>query len=129
MTSVTASEKPSRSLQMNVRIDQADKARGDAALAVMGFTPTQAVRALWSAAAGDASDLDDVNALLKRGAKRHSETQDKQGSKLASLKAGWSLYEDACARMGIDATRPHGASDDELLEQALVERYGEEARS
>lgn len=34
-------------VQMNVRMDSALKASGNAALAELGFTPSQAVRALW----------------------------------------------------------------------------------
>lgn len=35
-------------IQMNTRIGRALKERGDAVLAQQGFTPSQAVRALWS---------------------------------------------------------------------------------
>ena len=34
-------------VQMNVRIDRELKREGDAALATIGYTPSQAVRALW----------------------------------------------------------------------------------
>lgn len=36
-----------RSVQMNVRIDRQLKEAGDAVLAHLGMTPSQAVRALW----------------------------------------------------------------------------------
>lgn len=47
-----AVERPKSELtQMNTRIDRELKERGDAALARAGFTPSQAVRALWEFAA------------------------------------------------------------------------------
>lgn len=41
-------------VQMNVRIDDMLKARGDAVFASLGLTPTDAVRALWEYAAAHA---------------------------------------------------------------------------
>lgn len=38
--------------QMNIRMDSALKAQGDAVLAKAGFSPSQAVRALWDLAIG-----------------------------------------------------------------------------
>ncbi len=40
-------------VQMNVGIDSSLKERGDAVLAGAGYTPTQAVRALWTIASGN----------------------------------------------------------------------------
>ena len=47
--------------QMNIRIDEFLKARGDAAFANMGMTPTDVVRAVWEYAASH----DDVPAILQ----------------------------------------------------------------
>lgn len=47
----TAERPKSEMAQMNTRIDRRLKERGDAALARAGFTPSQAVRALWEFAA------------------------------------------------------------------------------
>ena len=47
--------------QMNIRIDELLKARGDAAFANLGMTPTDVVRAVWEYAASH----DDVPAILQ----------------------------------------------------------------
>ncbi len=116
-----------KSVQMNVRLDREDKRRGDAALAAMGFTPTQAVKSLWALAAGDAKDLDFVSELLRRGRDRQLATASDGTTGEADdvLARGWALYEDACKEVGVSGGADHGRADDELLEQALLDRYGE----
>lgn len=51
--------KPARSVQMNVRIDANEKCEGDEVLARCGYTPSEAVRALWHYVAmyGDVPDF------------------------------------------------------------------------
>ena len=51
-------------VQLNARLDRELKESGDAALSLIGFTPTQAVRALWEKAARRGKDLEEVAKLL-----------------------------------------------------------------
>lgn len=50
--------------QMNVRIPVQEKEWGSAALESIGFSPSQAVRALWHKAALRGKDLEEVRELL-----------------------------------------------------------------
>ena len=50
--------------QLNVRINKTLRERGTAALAEIGFTPSEAVRALWEKAALKGDDLQAVDELL-----------------------------------------------------------------
>lgn len=55
-------------VQMNVRMDRDLKTRGDAALADIGFSPSEAVRALWVRVAQRGADAAAVQQLLSDGA-------------------------------------------------------------
>lgn len=55
-------------VQMNVRMDRDLKTRGDAALADIGFSPSEAVRALWARVARRGADAAAVQKLLSDGA-------------------------------------------------------------
>ena len=73
MGAIVAIERPraaervrsAKSVQMNVRIDAELKREGDYALAQAGFTPTEAVRALYQIVAAEASDPAKVRELLR----------------------------------------------------------------
>lgn len=63
--------------QMNVRIDRTLKERGDVALAKAGFTPSQAVRAVWEFAAAHERDPEAIaNALAPEGSALQQEEQE-----------------------------------------------------
>lgn len=53
-------------VQMNVRIDNALKESGDRVLALMGYSPTRAVRALWQFLASNAGDEKVLRDMLAR---------------------------------------------------------------
>lgn len=56
--------------RVNVRIDTDLKTAGDAALAAAGFTPTQAVRILWSLAVRYQDEPEKLRAMLHASSKR-----------------------------------------------------------
>ena len=107
-------------VQMNVRMSRALKSAGDEALALIGFSPSQAVRALWEKASLRGSSLEDVARLLAPA--------DTPESPVAAdaenpVEKGWAMMDDALRTLGID---PDGlwapADDDEMLAEALAER-------
>lgn len=111
-------------VQLNARMNKSLKESGDEALALIGFSPTQAVRALWEKASRRGRDLEEVEALLRGvdGAWA-AESSDED------LEESWSIVERTMASYGIDYgdyKRPDSMpSDEELLERALYERMVE----
>lgn len=107
-------------IQLNARLDKDLKSSGDAALALIGLSPTQAVRALWEKAAKRGKDLEEIAQLLspKAQSKPASEQED-------PVKQGWSFMEEAYASLGIDPSVIRDYAHDELLADALEERMAE----
>ena len=66
------SDVSSLTAQMNVRMDSALHEAGNAALAEIGVSPSQAVRALWGKAAKRGEDLEEVRTFLFAPAKTQS---------------------------------------------------------
>ena len=106
--------------QMNVRIDASLKEAGDDALSSIGFTPTQAVRALWEKAAKRGEHLQDVHRLLSDSA----QGEKHESSKTAALEAGRRIIPDALEALGIsEETIASVELDyDVLKEEAMLER-------
>lgn len=106
------------SAQMNVRMDRQLKEAGDAVLASLGMTPSQAVRALWEylvinermPSKGDAA------APVSDGVEpRRMESRAAQGSH---------IVRDSCLKYGIPIPEFSGDYDD-LYEEAMADRYPE----
>ena len=99
----SAANPQQRTAQLNIRIDQALKSAGEAALAAAGYTTSQAVRALWKLAAEHRDDPEELRALLEpdtqsaRAADRTAERERRR----ASLKRGRRLCDRLRARWGI----------------------------
>ncbi|WP_165443571.1 hypothetical protein [Olsenella sp. Marseille-P4559] len=116
------------SVQVNVRMDKALRDAGDAGLAAMGVSPTQAVRAVWRLAAAGPAGIDALERLFAAdvpasGADASSDENP--------LRQGWDLFSAACDRLGLDASAAErdaasvpGGSDAELLERELLARFG-----
>lgn len=108
-----------RSVQMNVRLDSQLKEAGDAVLARIGMTPSQAVRELWQY-------------LIENGhmpvAKRNNDeaSSDDMRSKasLPHLSEGAALVSSYYERFSIPRPSPDEAFDyDELYDQMMSERF------
>lgn len=112
--------------QLNARMSKKLKESGDAALALIGLSPTQAVRALWEKASRRGKDLEEVEALLCASRGREEQAERVRDDDLAE---SWSLVERTMAAHGVSCDglkRPHDMpTDDELLEEALYERMVE----
>ena len=117
--------------QMNTRIDRKLKERGDAALARAGFTPSQAVRALWKFAAEH--EPKEIEALL-RGEEGPDEAESQDAaSKLQEIEAFWAKCDEIVDglqnRRVVAGFSPlddsNSLSDDELKEREWLERLEE----
>lgn len=111
----------SRPVQMNVRIDRQLKEAGDAVLAHIGMTPSQAVRELWQY-------------LTENGrmpiAKRNNDEvpSDDMRSKVSSSRVseGAALISNFYERFSIQKPSPDEAFDyDELYDQMMCERFSD----
>lgn len=117
--------------QMNTRIDRTLKERGDAALARAGFTPSQAVRALWKFAAEH--EPKEIEVLL-RGEEEPGEAERQDAAlKLQETEAFWTKCDeivDELQNRRVAASLPpldesNSLSDDELKEREWLERLEE----
>lgn len=107
-------------VQLNARMNRSLKQSGDEALALIGLSPTQAVRALWEKASRRGEDLEEVATLLC-GRKGHATRESPYADEV--LAAGRAIMDEAYRELGIDpGVKFDLPSDSELLEEALYER-------
>lgn len=108
----------SRPVQMNVRMDRQLKEAGDAVLAHLGMTPSQAVRALWEYLV--------VNGCMptRSGAAVSSSDMAATASMESRAARGSHIVRDSCLKHGIPIPEFSGDYDD-LYEEAMAERYPE----
>lgn len=127
----TVEHPKSELIQMNTRIDRTLKERGDAALARAGFTPSQAVRALWKFAAEH--EPKEIEVLL-RGEEEPGEAERQDAAlKLQETEAFWTKCDeivDELQNRRVAASLPpldesNSLSDDELKEREWLERLEE----
>ena len=113
-------------VQLNARMSRSLKQSGDEALALIGLSPTQAVRALWEKASRRGKDLEEVKELLCSEDSGESPARTQTDKALVE---GRAIVEQFYAKLGIDYSelkRPEDMpSDKELLEEALYERMVE----
>lgn len=123
--------KPADSMiQMNTRIDRELKQSGDEALLNAGFTPSQAVRALWRFAARHRHDPGGIRALLDSDPKRIDADSDEDSERRfaqarAETEKGAAILTEAMRQLGISSMDLDDTPYEELREQALVERLEE----
>lgn len=110
--------------QLNARLDRDLKSSGDAALLLIGLSPTQAVRALWEKAAKRGKDLEQIAALLSPESCQTEQLEQEEATDI--VRTGWAYMDDAYESLGIDLSTKHNfPSDDEMLEDALYEKLVE----
>ena len=112
--------------QLNVRMGTALKERGDAGLASIGLTASEAVRALWELASSGPQNLAALQRLLAdapASSPRRGELDARD-----PISEGKGLYAAALSQLGLEATPVAvGGSDRNLLQDALLERLDEKA--
>ena len=112
-------------VQLNARMSRELKKSGDEALALIGLSPTAAVRALWEKASKRGEDLEQVAQLLAptEAVKEKSATDSDN-----SFAETWAMMDEFYRQVGVDpyqTRRRDDVSDKELLEDALYERMVE----
>ena len=106
----------SRQVQMNTRIDEGLKERGDAALHRLGYSPSEAVRGLWRYAVERQDDPDAIRAVL--GGERNNDVE----RRVSALAVQQERYAQCAAELGIAA----GARDDLPSWSALRDEWYDE---
>lgn len=116
-------------VQMNTRIDRDLKQRGDAALAQAGFSPSEAVRALWEFAAAHRHEPQTVAQILSiEDLYERKERQRLIDERKNAIRTSIESTREAIIKLNItpEAMKEVAEmSDDELYEQELIERYKE----
>lgn len=109
-------------VQMNVRMDANLKKAGDEALASIGLTPTETVRMVWEAAADRKQGLAEIEKLSSaaRSSKQAASSQLHGG--FADV---WEAVDRFVKERGYAGSPLPDLTDEELLEEALVERMEE----
>lgn len=117
--------------QINVRLDRELKEAGDRQLELAGYTPSQAVRALWGKLARGGEDARKALAGTFGGEANSDSSQalsPEAERKLAALERmdrSWELF---AQKLDLDLSTLSPLTDEELEEmryEALMEKYGE----
>ena len=115
------------SAQLNVRMDPLLKAAGDAGLADIGFSPSEAVRALWTLAARRGKDAMQVKKLLATASNTVAEEAVVEEPDVPDiLRRGWNIVPEGMAKLGI--TLKPRSDTPESYEDMLYEEYLERMR-
>ena len=110
-----------RSAQMNVRLDSQLKEAGDAVLASLGMTPSQAVRELWQYLTENGH-----MPIAKRNNDEALPDDIRSKASLSHLSEGAALVSNYYERFSITMPSPDETFDyDELYDQMMRERFGD----
>ena len=115
----------SEMVQMNVRIPRALKVAGDEALASVGFTPSEVVRAVWEKAAKRGKDLAEVIGVLRGKGEEAAVTVNKEA--IEPVLSAQRAITEGMRELGVDlsASQAPALSYKELREMARLERLQE----
>ena len=124
--SVTKTASP-KSSQMNIRIQESIKERGEKAFAHIGLSPSEAVRKLWDFAARHENDPKALQSLIAELDEVGTPEEAVQLSKLESLQEIDRMRESLYSELGITPT-PLPENDAERIAyyEELVEQYYDE---
>lgn len=104
--------------QMNIRMDSALKASGNAVIAELGYTPSQVVRALWEFATVQGTLPPALTHLLRRNQAADAANSDTPGRAPEGAAIVSSFYQ----RVGIEEPVDCAIDYDELRELAAAEQ-------
>ena len=115
-------------VQMNTRIDEATKERGDAVFAEIGYSPSQVVRIVWQFAADNARDPVAVRRRLESMTSEGTRAKRLE-QKMQAISRSESLYGEMLAEFG---RMPEGvviapeldAANNEVLHELAFEGRG-----
>ena len=109
-------------VQINARMNRTLRDEGETALASIGLSPSEAIRALWTKAAKRGADLQAVRSLLADEPAMDPEC----ARKLEAFDRARREISQAMRDLGIDSDVPWpNLTDEELLEEELYERMRE----
>lgn len=108
--------------QMNIRMERGLKERGDAAIASLGRTPSELVRALWEKVARRGKDLEEVADLLWGQPDAAPSAHD---SEKDPVLRGPHIVEEGMRELGIHHLGLPELSYEELRDLALQDRLEE----
>lgn len=111
----------SGTVQMNTRIDGQLKAAGDQVLSLFGYSPTQAIRALWEYLVAHQDQPENIARILNPDAA--SEERDHIRERLDALARGRSL----CAARGPVGADLAATPYEQIRDSAYASRYNQEA--
>lgn len=114
--------------QMNVRIDSHLKEEGDRIFASIGLSPSQAVRALYTAAAKHRYDTSALKEFLLSENTDESPEKDSVNPRISITREGRATMQKFIQELQISKqalAQCAALSDEELLEEAFVERMTE----
>ena len=109
-------------VQLNARMSSELKKAGDEAMARIGLSPTEAVRALWAKAAKRGADLEEVAVLLAPVEIDEDKTTHDTDNPFSET---WEMMDELYRQVGADPHQTRSqddVNDKELLEEALYER-------
>ncbi|MBO4352432.1 MAG: hypothetical protein J5818_02935 [Eggerthellaceae bacterium] len=114
---------------MNVRIDEKQKTAGDAVFALVGYTPTEVVRAVWGFAARNAGEPSAVRDMLaSMRAPLDSSQQQEVLRRRKLLDEGSNIYQRFLDTLGVDQLPSvDSPSLRDLREHAYAERASEKS--
>ena len=115
-------------VQMNTRIDEATKERGDAVFAEIGYSPSQVVRIVWQFAADNAYDPGAVRRRLESMTSEGTRAKRLE-QKMQAISRSESLYEAMlaeCGQMpgGVVIAPELDAASNEVLHELAFEGRG-----
>ncbi len=106
--------------QMNTRIDSTLKAEGDSVLAAFGYTPSQAVRAMWRFLVANRDNPDRIKAALGNAGAGSGQDAELE-RKLGILEDGHRLYDMLLPQPSGEAPLPYGELRDSAYASMLEE--------
>ena len=115
--------------QMNIRIDPALKAEGDSVFESLGWSPSQAVRALYETAVRHRYDAATLRSFLTGSEGEENSGAAAENPKLKAVEEGRKAVDRAIKELGISEEAMRRVwtttTDKELLQQARYERMVE----
>ena len=112
--------------QMNVRIDEDLRVRGNLALQAAGYTPSQAVRELWEFAARNRFEPEVIRGGLGRLSEETDDAEGRTDGFDYQLGEGWRIVDEGLRALGVSLkSRDSEPSYDELRRIAYEERWAE----
>ena len=115
--------------QVNTRLNKKLKKQGDSVFAKLGITPSQAIRSFYEFAASNRNNPGKVAEVINLQEGESNKEESEREQRCSVLKQSRNEIERMKRKLGVEGaewgTLFGGASDKEVLEQAMLERASE----